>query len=172
MSHALEGTPKPVVTLTEQANGRRIGRSMFIGHSAGYLLLFAAAIAGLVFAKFTAPTSYDAVFAVTQPPTVLHFAYVGLHPYAVLGLSLVGMIVWTDLTARRRHDRGRSSVDAVIWQILLLASVIIHTFADAPDIVGYLDAALVLGGVYLFAVLVILPGNPGENRYGAVPRPD
>jgi uncharacterized membrane protein YhaH (DUF805 family) len=172
MSHALEGTPKPVVTLTEQANGQRIGRSMFIGHTVGYLLLFAAAIAGLAFAGFVAPTSYDAVFAVTQPPTVLHFPYLGLHPYAVLGLSLVGMIVWTDLTIRRRHDRGRSGVDAVIWQILLLASVIMHTLADAPDIVGYLDAALVLYGLYLFLVLVILPGNPGENRHGAVPRPD
>ena len=82
------------------------------------------------------------------------------------------MIVWTDLTVRRRHDRGRSGVDAVIFQILLLASVIIHTFADAPDIVGYLDAFLVLFGLYLFVVLVILPGNRQENRYGAVPRPD
>jgi uncharacterized membrane protein YhaH (DUF805 family) len=172
MSHALEGTPKPAVTLTEQANGQRIGRSMFIGHSAGYLLLLAAAIAGLAFAGFTVPTSYDAVFAVTQPPTVLHFPFVGLHPYAVLGLSLVATVIWTDLTARRRHDRGHSSVDAVIWQILLLASVIIHTFANAPDIVGYLDAVLVLYGLYLFIVLVILPGDPGANRYGAVPRPD
>jgi uncharacterized membrane protein YhaH (DUF805 family) len=172
MSHALEGTPKPVVTLTEQANGQRICRSMFIGHTAGYLLLLVAAMAGLAYAGFTAPASYDAVFAVTTPPTVLHFQYVGPHPYAVLGLSLVAMIVWTDLTVRRRHDRGRSGVDAVIWQILLLASVIIHTFGNAPDIVGYLDAVLVLGGVYLFVVLVILPGNRQENRYGAVPRPD
>jgi uncharacterized membrane protein YhaH (DUF805 family) len=49
--------------------------------------------------------------------------------------------------------------------------VIIHTFANAPDIVGYLDAFLVLLGVYLFFVLVILPGNRGENRYGPVPQP-
>ena len=73
---------------------------------------------------------------------------------------------------RCRHDRGRSGVDAAIFQILLLASVIIHTFADAPDIVGYLDAFLVLFGLYLFIVLVILPGNPQENRYGAPPKPD
>ena len=172
MSHALEGTPRPAVTLTEQANSSRICRSMFIGHTVGYLIVLAAAVAGLALAGFTAPASYDAAFAVTQPPTMLHFAYMGLHPYAVLGLSLVAMIVWTDLTVRRRHDRGRSGVDAVIWQILLLASVIIHTFANAPDIVGYLDAVLVLYGLYLFFVLVILPGNRHENRYGAVPRPD
>ncbi len=73
MSHALEGTPKPVVTLTEQANGQRLCRSMFIGHSAGYLLIFAAAIAALGFFGFTRPVSYDAVFAVTDPAIVLHF---------------------------------------------------------------------------------------------------
>lgn len=169
MSDALQGTPPRGVTLTEQANGQRIPRSMFIGHTVGYLVFL---IGGLAFAGFTMPTSYDAIFAVTTPPTVVHLPYVGLHPYAVLGLSLVGLVIWSDLTVRRRHDRGRSGVDAVIFQILLLASVIIHTFANAPDIVGYLDAVLVFYGLYLFVVLVILPGNRHENRYGAVPRPD
>lgn len=172
MSTALEGTPKPSATLTEQANGQRISRSMFIGHTVGYLVILALAIAALAYTGFTRPVSYDAVLAVTTPPTVLQLPYIGLHPYAVIGLSVLAMIVWTDLTVRRRHDRGRSGVDAVIFQILLLASVIIHTFADAADIVGYLDAFLVLYGVYLFVVLVILPGNRHENRYGAVPRPD
>jgi len=172
MSQALEGTPKPVVTLTEQANGLRIPRSMFIGHTAGYLIALGLAVVALTFAGFTSPTSYEAVFAVTMPPTVVHLPYVGLHPYAVTGLSVIAMFVWTDLTIRRRHDRGRSGVDAAIFQILLLASVIIHTFGNAPDIVGYLDAFLVLFGLYLFFVLVILPGNPGENRYGPVPKPD
>jgi uncharacterized membrane protein YhaH (DUF805 family) len=172
MSTALEGTPKPTVTLTDQANGQRIPRSMFIGHTAGYLIILVLAVAALAFAGFVQPTSYDAVFAVTTPPTVIHFPYMGLHPYAVIGLSVIAMLVWTDLTVRRRHDRGRSGVDAVIFQILLLASVVIHTFANAPDIVGWLDALLVLYGLYLFVVLVLLPGNRGENRYGPVPRPD
>ena len=172
MSQALEGTPKPIVTLTEQANSQRLPRSMFIGHTVGYLLVFAGAIGALAYFGFARPTSYDAVFAVTTPPTVLHLPYVGLHPFAVLGLSVIGMLVWTDLTVRRRHDRGRSGVDAVIFQILLLASVIIHSFADAPDIVGYLDALLVLCGLYLFVVLMILPGDRGANRYGPRPQPD
>lgn len=172
MSEALQGTPQRGVTLTEQANGQRIPRSMFIGHTAGYLVVFAIAIGVLAYLGLTQPTSYDAVFAVTTPPTVLHYEYVGLHPYAVLGLSLVGMIIWTDLTVRRRHDRGRSGIDAVIFQMLLLASVIIHTFADAPDVVGWLDALLVLYGLYLFVVLVLLPGDRDENRYGARPQPD
>jgi uncharacterized membrane protein YhaH (DUF805 family) len=172
MSDALQGTPPRGATLTEQANGQRLCRSMFIGHTAGYLLILALAIAALAALGLTRPVSYDAIFAVTTPPTVLHYEYIGLHPYAVLGLSLLGMVIWTDLTVRRRHDRGRSGVDAVIFQILLLASVIIHAFANAPDIVGWLDAVLVLYGLYLFVVLVLLPGNRHENRYGAVPRPD
>lgn len=172
MSDALQGAPPRGVTLTEQANGQRIPRSMFIGHTAGYLVVFAIVIVGLGMLGLTQAASYDAVFAVTTPPTVLRYDYVGLHPYAVLGLSLVGMIIWTDLTVRRRHDRGRSGVDAVIFQMLLLASVIIHTFADAPDIVGWLDAALVLYALYLFVVLVLLPGDRDENRYGPRPRPD
>jgi len=170
--NALEGAPKPSTTLTEQANGLRIPRSMFIGHTAGYLIVLAIAIAALAFVGFTRATSYDAVFAVTTPPTVIHLPYTGLHAYAVIGLSVIAMFVWSDLTIRRRHDRGRSGVDAAIFQILLLASVIIHTFGNAPDIVGYIDAVLVLFGLYLFVVLVILPGNRGENRYGPVPRPD
>jgi uncharacterized membrane protein YhaH (DUF805 family) len=38
--------------------------------------------------------------------------------------------------------------------------------------VGWLDAFLVLYGLYLFVVLVLLPGNRGENAYGPVPKPD
>lgn len=171
MSHALEGTPKPGLTLTEQANSQRLCRSMFIGHSVGYLLILAIIAGGLAFLGFTRPVSYDAIFAVTSPPAVLHIPYVGLHPYATVALALLASIIWTDLTVRRRHDRGRSGVDAVIWQILFLASVIIHTFTNAPDIVGYLDAALILGALYLFVVLVLLPGSKGDNQYGPKPRP-
>lgn len=172
MSYALEGEPKRDNTLTQQANGQRLCRSMFIGHTAGYLLIFAVIAGALAFFGFTRPVSYDAVLGVTMPPTALHFGYVGLHPYATLGLAALASIIWTDLTVRRRHDRNRSGVEAVVWQIFLMASVVLHTFGNAPDIVGYLDAVLVLGGLYLFAVLVLLPGNRAENRYGPIPRPD
>lgn len=172
MSQALEGTPQRGQSLTEQANGQRIGRSMFIGHSVGWLVIVGLVAAGLAMLGLTSPGRYFAVFAVTQPPTVLDLPIMGLKPWATLGLAIFGMLVWTDLTVRRRHDRGRSGVDAMIFQILLLASVIIHSFADAPDVVGWLDAVLVLYGLYLFVVLVLLPGNRGENAYGAVPRPD
>lgn len=172
MSQALEGTPRPGLTLTEQANGQRIGRAMFIGHTAGWLIILGLTVAALVATGFVAPGRYYAVFAVTQPPTVIDVPVMGLTPWATLAVMIAAMLVWTDLTIRRRHDRGRSGVDAAIFQILLLASVIIHSFANAPDIVGWLDALLALYGVYLFVVLVLLPGNRKENRYGPVPKAD
>ena len=169
MSSALEGTPKPVLTLTEQANGQRIPRSMYIGHSVGYLLILAAIYFALAMAGLGQPSTYYAYFT---PNDVVSFGFMGLHPYAAVGLAVLAGIIWLDLAVRRRHDRGRSGVDAAIFLILLLASVIVHGFANAPDVVGWLDAFLVLYGVYLFVVLVLLPGTPHENRYGAVPRPD
>lgn len=172
MSSALEGPERRTATLTEQANGSRLARSTFIGHSAGYLVILALLAAGLAFAGLTRPVSYDAVFALTEPPLVLHLPYTGLHPYATLGLALLGALIWTDLTVRRRHDRNRSGTGAVIWQMLLIASVIIHSFAEAPDVVGYVDAVLVLGGLYLFVVLVLLPGTRGANHYGPPPQLD
>jgi uncharacterized membrane protein YhaH (DUF805 family) len=172
MSSALEGPERRTVTLAEQANSSRLRRSTFIGHSAGYLVIFALVAAGLAFAGFTRPVSYDAVFAAGEPPLVLHLPYTGLHPYATLALAVIAAIVWTDLTVRRRHDRGRSGTGAVIWQMLFVASVILHGFAEAPDIVGWLDALLVLGGAYLFVVLALLPGTRGANRYGPPPELD
>ena len=85
----------------------------------------------------------------------------------MIGLSIIAMIVWTDLTIRRRHDRGRSGVDAAIFQILLLASVIIHTFGKAPDIVGYLDAFLVLLGVQTAATTSAAGRYPGTHGCSA-----
>lgn len=172
MSQALEGTPHRGQTLTEQANSRRIGRAMFIGHTVGWLIIVGLTVAALVATGFIAPGHYHVVFAATQPPTVVDIPVMGLSPWATLAVMLVAMLVWTDLTIRRRRDRGRSGVDAIIFQILLLASVIIHSFADAPDIVGYLDAVLVLYGLYLFVVLVLLPSDRGANRYGPRPEPN
>jgi len=172
MSSALEGPTGRATTLTEQANGSRLARSTFIGHSAGYLIVLALVAAGLAYTGLTWPVSYDAVFALAEPPLVLHLPYTGLHPYATLALALVGALIGIDLSVRRRHDRNRSGTGAVIWQMLFVASVIIHSFADAPDIVGYLDAVLVVSGLYLFIVLALLPGTRGDNRYGPPPQLD
>lgn len=172
MSQALEGEPRRGLTLTEQANGQRICRSMFIGHSAGYLVILAILAILLARTGFAVPGRYHAIFAVSAPPVILYYPVVVLTPWVSLALALLAVLIWTDLAVRRRHDRGRSGTDAVIFQILFVASVILHAFADAPDIVGWLDALLVLYALYLFVVLVLLPGQRGDNRYGPVPRPD
>ena len=67
---------------------------------------------------------------------------------------------------------ARSGVDVVVYQLLAVGSVIIHLFADAADIVRWLDLFLAAYALYLFVVLVLLPGNRGENRYGPVPNSD
>lgn len=171
MSQALTGSPQRGVTLTEQANSQRIGRSMFIGHSAGYVLVLIGIVVALSLTGFAQPGRYQAVFAVTDPPFVIDQPVTVLVPWAMLALALLAALIWTDLGVRRRHDRGRSGVDVVVFQILFLASVVIHGFAYAPDIVGWLDGLLVLYGLYLFFVLVLLPSSAHENRYGPVPRP-
>lgn len=167
MTEALTGSPRRGATLTEQANGRRIGRSTFIGHSAGYFIVLVAIAIGFASGGFTQPGRYYAVFPTGMPSIDLRVTV--LVPWLALGLTILGAIIWTDLGVRRRHDRGRSGVDVVVFQMLLLASVIIHCYADAPDIVGWLDAALVLYGLYLLVVLVMLPGDKDANRFG--PRP-
>lgn len=171
MSQALTGSPQRGVTLTEQANSQRIGRSMFIGHSAGYVLVLIGIVVALSLTGFAQPGRYQAVLAVTDPPLVIDQPVTVLVPWAMLALALLAALIWTDLGVRRRHDRGRSGVDVVVFQILFLASVVIHGFAHAPDIVGWLDGLLVLYGLYLFFVLVLLPSSAHENRYGPVPRP-
>src|SRR5689334_18385492 len=96
MSQALEGTPHRGQTLTEQANGQRIGRSMFIGHTVGWLVIVGIVTAGFVMLGFVSPGRYYAVFAVTEPPTVIDLPVMGLTPWATLGVAVFAMLVWTD----------------------------------------------------------------------------
>jgi uncharacterized membrane protein YhaH (DUF805 family) len=180
MSHALEGTPKPVVTLTEQANSRRIGRSMFIGHTAGYVIVFLAisiilngvrfSVEGIGF-SFDAMLLYEGRIDLSTIPPIAHLHFLGGNLIVSAVLFAAAVLVSCDLIVRRRHDRGRSGVDGLIWMALLVASQITYTLSLYVAAV-WLDLLVYAGGLYLFVVLVILPGNPGENRYGAVPRPD
>ena len=170
MSQALEGTSDHGQTLTEQANGQRIGRAMFIGHSVGWVIILALISIALIMFGFRAELRPSDLFGPAQPGmNVVIFVPT---PWASMALSVVAALIWTDLGVRRRHDRNRSGVDVVVYQLLAVASVIIHLFADAADIVGWLDLFLAAYALYLFVVLVLLPGNRGENRYGPVPRPD
>jgi uncharacterized membrane protein YhaH (DUF805 family) len=159
MSTALEGTPKPTATLTEQANGQRIPRSMFIGHTVGYFCILALVIVASFFVGLLRPPNSPT----GQWELDRNFA---------VALLVVGSLVALDLMVRRRHDRGRSGVDAAVWLMLAAALALIHIYGKAHDLVLWFDAFVGLFGLYLFVVLVILPGNAHENRYGAVPRPD
>lgn len=182
MSHALEGTPKPTVTLTEQANSRRIGRSMFIGHTVGYLLVFVALNAVLNGVEFTAEGlkfSFNARVGgmlaadFTSLPPLAHLNLLAGNPIVSGILFALAVLVWSDLVIRRRHDRGRSGIDGAIWMVLLIASQIGWVVTAVPQtVVIWLDLLVYAGALYLFVVLVILPGNPQENRYGAPPKPD
>jgi uncharacterized membrane protein YhaH (DUF805 family) len=87
-------------------------------------------------------------------------------------LLAASTLVWCDLIIRRRHDRNRAGLDGMLWLVLFLASQVLFWLKIMPEFVRWLDLVVCAGALYLFVVLVILPGNPHENRYGAVPRPD
>jgi uncharacterized membrane protein YhaH (DUF805 family) len=180
MSHALEGTPKPGLTLTEQANGQRIGRSMFIGHSAGYLIVFSV-IQALVETVATGLASgtfyfvgfrYVLDFDTTIMPPRTHISFIAGNLIVASIIFALQVLVWTDLIVRRRRDRGRSGVDGLVWMGLFIASQVLFLFDGTREAVRWLDLLVYAGALYLFVVLVILPGDTKENRYGAVPRPD
>ena len=182
MSTALEGTPKRGVTLTEQANGRRIGRSMFIGHTVGYLLIFVAlnvllngvhfSVDGLKFSYAWNASITPSVNLSSSPP-LLHLNLLAGNLIVSGLLFAASVLIWCDLIVRRRHDRGRSGIDGAIWMLALVASQITWLVDPLPEAVtAWLDYAVYAGALYLFVVLVLLPGNRHENRYGAVPRPD
>ena len=59
-------------------------------------------------------------------------------------LALLGLITYT-VVAKRLHDRGRSGW----WQFVVFVPVV--------------------GWAWLFLELYILPGSPGDNRYGPHP---
>ena len=66
--------------------------------------------------------------------------------YAFLGLLFVAMFAsFLALTARRLHDIGR------------------------PDRYGWISIIPFVGAPAVFAVLILLPGDAGTNRYGAAP---
>lgn len=180
MTTALEGTPKRGISLTEQANGRRIGRSMFIGHTVGYLIVFAViqAVVESVTMGLATGTFYFVGFRygfeldTTVMPPRAHISFIAGN--LIVGSILVALqvLVWTDLIVRRRHDRGRSGADGLVWMGLFIASQVLFLFDGTRDAVRWLDLLVYSGAVYLFVVLVFLPGDRHDNRYGALPRPD
>ena len=160
MANALLGPEHTKPTLREEANAPRIGRSRFIGHGVGIGLLLGAIAFGV--GMLIAPKLPDPALQLT----VERSAWV-----VAVTLFLLALL---DLGIRRRHDRGRSGVDCAVALILLEGIAIAFIFERVPPGIPLQATAGVAGliGLYLILMLAILPGNTGDNRYGASPKPD
>jgi uncharacterized membrane protein YhaH (DUF805 family) len=162
MAHALQGVEAPRPTLREEANAARICRSRFIGHAVGIVLIVLAVEIALTFAGFK-ETRQMGDQSISVP-----------HHWLALAGSIVVLLTLMDLAIRRRHDRGRSGIDAFVALLLLEAAFLATVMGPLPSQVPPIAVGAVAGlaGLYLLVVLVILPGNRDVNRYGASPKPD
>jgi uncharacterized membrane protein YhaH (DUF805 family) len=161
MTNALEGEAAAKPSLRQEANAQRIGRSRFIGHTVGVLLLVVVVAAALSFAGFR-QTVQMGPQAATLPNV-----WVALGGLAVLLLALL------DLGVRRRHDRNRSGVDCAVALMVLAGLAVAGLFGRLSRIEAMAaEAVAAVLILYLVLMLALLPGNRGPNRYGAPPRPD
>ena len=74
------------------------------------------------------------------------------------------------VTVRRLHDAGRSA-----WWLLMFVPMAYYTlteFVDVPALKIFVPPIAVVGTICNIVLIVImaLPGNSGENRYGAAHR--
>jgi uncharacterized membrane protein YhaH (DUF805 family) len=161
MANALEGESQAKPSLKQEANAQRIGRSRFIGHAIGVLLIVVVAAVALSIAGFAE--------TVQMGPQVATLPNV----WVQLGGLVVLILALLDLGVRRRHDRNRSGVDcAVVLMVLAgLATGGIFGRFTRVEAVGAAGVAALLV-LYLLVTLATLPGNRGPNRYGEPPRPD
>lgn len=162
MAHALQGAEAPKPTLREEANAARIGRSRFIGHAVGFILIVLVIETALTLAGLKETRQIGAQ-SITVPN----------HWLALAG-SVVLLLALMDLAIRRRHDRGRSGIDAFVALLLLEAAFLTTVMGSLPSQVPPIAVGGVaaLAGLYLVVMLMILPGNKAINRYGARPKPD
>jgi uncharacterized membrane protein YhaH (DUF805 family) len=161
MTDALGGSTPATPTLKDDANAARIGRARFIGHTIGFALIVAVIAIGLTALGLKQTLPAGGAASMTLP-----------NHWVILGGSLLLMFALLDLAVRRRHDRGRSGVDAVIALILLEAALVLRLFGLLPPSVPPIAVSAVAGlcGLYLLLMLVLLPGSKGDNRYGPPPR--
>lgn len=108
--------------------------------------------------------------------------------WGVVALALMPSLV--AMSVRRLHDRGWGAVWALVPWACSLVLVVVVVFGEAffldagrlaaPGaqiegfVVGWVLAFFAVAGVWavsalVLLVLLVLPGNPGENRYGPAP---
>lgn len=161
MTNALEGIEARKPTLREEANAARVGRARFIGHAVGYGLIVLVLEIALTFAGLKDTVQMGAT-SMTVP-----------HHWLVLAGSVVLLLALLDLAIRRRHDRGRSGIDAFIALLLLEGALLATMLGPIPSVPPVaVGAAAGLAGLYLLVMLVLLPGSKSNNRYGAPPAAD
>lgn len=154
-------------TVTELANASRIGRARFIGNAIGGLVVVLI-IGGLYMALGLAigfrPPFYSVSTTagggtVIQPGAIATFV-----------LAILYQIFFTDLAIRRRHDRNRSGVDAIVAAEIGVGNLVLALFRPGAPEGMVFGAVGIVVFVYLLVVLIFLPGTRGPNRYGEDPR--
>ena len=149
------------------------GRVSRRGFWLGYVALFAALLVGARFADQRLKVQLP-----TQSPFIEPFAWAVDLAGGPFTLALIILLPWITgmMILKRLHDRGFGGA-MLLWKALLLAGLVwlaLHarTLAPAPwggvlDIVcGVLAALMVLR---VLVIVLFLPGQEGENRYGPDP---
>jgi uncharacterized membrane protein YhaH (DUF805 family) len=99
--------------------------------------------------------------------------------YAYAGYIILAWLPQLAVTVRRLHDTGRSGLfifmPAVATVLAVVASFFIAPFARSPE--GAMPLVLLVLTVPLIAsiwffVVLCLPGDQGNNRFGGDPAPD
>ena len=159
MTDALEGSAPTAPTFRDEANSARIGRARFIGHAIGYVLLVTIIEVGLTAAGLRQAQSAGAAIPLPN------------HWVALAGSALL-LLALLDLAVRRRHDRNRSGIDAVVALLLLEAAAVVTVLGLLPASVPTMAVGGIaaVAGLYLLLMLALLPGHAGANRYGPPPR--
>ena len=97
MKDALEGPAPPRRSFRDEANAARIGRSRFIGHAVGMILILGLILFGV--------QALAARLLLQSAPSQPALDAMVNHTAAVI-VSLLLLCALLDLAVRRRHDRG------------------------------------------------------------------
>jgi uncharacterized membrane protein YhaH (DUF805 family) len=93
-----------------------------------------------------------------------------LKPWAWIPLSILMSIAWLAFSIERRHDRGNSGVDAIVFAVASVVNQVLHAFQIGEGIPLFIfDCLMLAAGLYMLVVLGFLRGTPGPNQYGPDP---